>query len=103
MATKVFTFYNLKEDVDVEEFKKWSREVDQPTCNSMPACHSFEVYVVKGESSDKEFFMIIENIDVESWEAWQETLESEGFARIMKEWPRYGDADSVVSVYCEKI
>ena len=103
MATKIFTFYNLKEGVDIEEFKAWSRRVDQPTCNRMPACHKFEVFIIKGEASDKPFYMIAEDIDVESWNAWQVTLKSEDFSQVMKEWPRYGDPDSAVSVYCEKI
>ena len=103
MATKIFTFYNLKEGVDIEKFKEWSRRVDQPTCNSMPACHKFEVFVIKGESSKKPFYMIAEDIDVESWDAWQDTIQSKEFSRVMEEWPLYGDSESVVSVYCEKI
>ena len=103
MSTKVFVFYNLKEGVDIDEFKKWSREVDQPTCNKMPACHSFEVFLVKGEMSEKQFPRVVENINVESWDAWQTTLKSDAFSQIMEEWPQFGDAESAITVYCEKI
>jgi hypothetical protein len=103
MATKVFVFYNLKEGVDLEEFKKWSRAVDQPICNSMEACHSFEVFLVQGEATGKPFQMVVENIDVDSWEAWQDTMKLDAFSKINDEWPRFGDADSAIAIYCEKI
>ena len=103
MSTKVFVIYNLKEGVDVEEYKRWSREVDQPTTSNMPGCHSFVVYLVRGEASGKTFPMVVEDIDVESWESWQETLKSEAFSQVMEEWPLYGVGKSAITVYCEKI
>jgi len=103
MSTKVFVFYNLKKGVDIEEFKKWSREVDQPTCSKMPACHSFEVFLVKGEKLGRPFQMIVEDIEVESWNAWQDTLKSDAFSKVREEWPLFGDAESSRAIFCEKI
>lgn len=103
MTTKVFTTYNLKPETDIDEFLDFSRNIDQPTCAKMAACESFEVYIVRGEVSGKPVFQIIENIDVVSWEAWQETLASEEFAEVARLWPRYADESSLVSVYTERI
>jgi hypothetical protein len=103
MPTKVFAFYNIKEGVDIEEFKAWSRRVDQPMTRSLKACKRFDVFAVAGTMPDKPFSMIVEDIDVESWEAWQEGLKSAGFAKVIEEWHRYGDASSLISVRCEKI
>lgn len=103
MSTRVFTMYNLQPEASIEGFKKFSLEVDQPTCARMPACHRFEVFVVKGEASNKPTFQIIEDIEVESWQAWQDTTNSPAFAEVSEGWPRFGDASSVVSVFCEKI
>ena len=103
MPTQVFTFYRLNEGVDVEEFKKWSRTVDQPTCHRMPAVHSFDVFINQGEVNGKPFFDVVENIVVESWEAWQETQKSEAFAHVVADWPRFGDGSTFTSIHCEKV
>ena len=55
----------------VEAFKEWSRSVDQPTCNSMEACRSFTVHLVTGERMGKKVFDVVEDIVVESYEAWE--------------------------------
>jgi hypothetical protein len=103
LSTRVFTFYNLRPDVDVADFLDWSRAVDQPTCARMPACHSFEVFLVKREVNGILTHQVIEVIDVESWDAWQETLTSEAFAQVSNEWPRYADETSLVSVQADRI
>jgi hypothetical protein len=103
MGTRVFTFYNLNEGVDVEEFKEWSRRVDQPTCARMSSCERFDVYLIGGGTDNMPSFDVVEDIDVESWEAWQRTQESEEFSQIIREWPKYGNAASLMSVFCEKI
>lgn len=103
MPTQVFTFYKLNEGVDVEAFKEWSRTVDQPTCHRMPAVHSFEVFINRGEVNGKEFFDVVENIVVESWEAWQETQQSEGFAHVVAHWPTDGVGSTTMSSHCEKV
>lgn len=103
MSVRVFTFYKLRPNVDIEEFKEWSRTVDQPTCHRMTACHRFEVFIVKGEASGKDAYDVIEDIEVESWEDWQATLVSKEFAQVAEEWPRFGDESSLYSVHCERI
>jgi hypothetical protein len=103
MSTRVFTLYRLNDGVDVEEFKRWSLEVDQPTCHRMESCHRFEVHLITGGSQGDVSFDVIEDIDVESWEGWQRDQASEGFSQIREEWPRFGDAGSLISFECEKI
>lgn len=103
MTARVFSFYNLKPSTDISAYKEWSRTVDQPTCARMNACHRFEVFLVEGGSRRDRFFDVVEDIEVESWEAWQETLQSEAFSQVSREWPNYADPDSLVSIYCERI
>jgi len=103
MSTRVFTFYNLRPDVDVAEFLAWSRTVDQPTCARMPACHRFDVFLAKVEVDGKPTYRVIEDIEVESWDKWQETLTSEAFSQVSTEWPLYADESSLVSVQAEQI
>jgi hypothetical protein len=103
MTTKVFVFYNLKEGVDVEKYKEWSRTVDQPACNNLEICHKFEVFLIEGEASGKPFYQVAEDVEVESFEAWQAALQSEEFSHVMEQWPLYGDGDSAIVMYGEKI
>jgi len=103
MTTRVFTFYRLNEGVDLEEFMEWSRRVDQPTCRLMDACRSFEVFLVRGEARGQGFYDVVEDIEVVSWQAWQDTLASPAFAQVSQEWPTYGDESSLLSIHCEKI
>jgi hypothetical protein len=103
MTTRVFTFYRLNEGVDLDEFMEWSRRVDQPTCSLMDACLSFEVFLVRGEARGQGFYDVVEDIEVESWQAWQDTLTSPAFAQVAQEWPTYGDESSILSIHCEKI
>lgn len=103
MSTRVFTLYRLNKGIDLEEFKRWSVAVDQPTCHRMESCNRFEVHLISGESTGKLQFDVIEDIEVESWEGWQRDQASEGFSQIREEWPRFGDGASLVSFECEKI
>lgn len=58
----------------MKEYKKWSREVDQKITPSQPNVHRFEVYEIKGAEQGRSPYDIVEDIDVESFEKWQETL-----------------------------
>lgn len=66
---KVFTMHKLKKGVSIEDYKKWSREVDQPKSINQPEVLNFEVYEILGsvDSDDKiPEYDIIEVIEVES-------------------------------------
>ncbi|WP_104131615.1 hypothetical protein [Cryobacterium sp. M91] len=103
MSTRIFTFYNLRPGVNLKEFKEWSRTVDQPICNSMPTCNSFEVFLVNQGIGDGVSYNVVEDISVESWDAWQETLSSDAFSKVSTEWPRFAVESSLISISCEKI
>ena len=103
MSTRVFTFYNLRPDVEVADFLEWSRTVRGGTCARMPACHSFEVFLVNREVDGIPTHQVVEVIDVESWDKWQETLTSDAFSQVSNEWPRYAVESSLISVQAERI
>ena len=66
---KIFTMHKLKPGASMEDYKKWSREVDHPESISQPEIQSFEVYEILGsvDFDDKTpEYDIIEVIDVES-------------------------------------
>ena len=100
---KIFLMYNLKKGVSMEDYKKWSREVDQQITPKQEGVNKFEVYEIKGAEKGTPPCQIAEDIDVESWEKWQEVLKSKGMERVVREWNRYGDASTVVSIWGNKI
>lgn len=103
MSTRVFTLYRLNEGVDIDEFKQWSVSIDQPTCLRMESCRRFEVHLIKEGSSETIPFDVIEDIEVDSWDAWQRDQASEGFSQIREEWPRFGDGTTLISFPVEQI
>ncbi|KQP72997.1 hypothetical protein ASF40_20655 [Microbacterium sp. Leaf288] len=103
MPTQVFATYRLRAETDVAQYEEWSRTVDQPICLQAESCLSFEVYVVKGGDADSAPFNVIEDIVVESWEAWQDTLRSDDLAEMMAQWRQLADESTLVTVYCERI
>ena len=103
MSEKVFVFYNLNEGVDIEEYKEWSRTVDQPTCNESPVCHSIEIYLLECKTDGKSFYKVAESIEVESWEAWDVALKSKEFSKMSEEWPKFGNGESAIVVTGTKI
>ena len=100
---KVFVTYNLKPGVDVEDYKRWSRSRDQATTPFVDGVIRFEVYEVRGAEKGQPPYRIVEDIEVESWEAWQKALQGPAMAPIVKEWDQFGDGGSVVMLWAEKI
>jgi uncharacterized protein (TIGR02118 family) len=100
---KVFVMYKLKPGVDPREYVEWSKSVDQTTTPFQPGVYRFEVYQIKGRDGGDSPYDIVEDIDVESWEAWQQTVAGPGMAKVVTDWNNYGDADSLVAIYGDKV
>ena len=103
---KIFTMHKLKPGASMEDYKKWSREVDHPKSISQPEIQSFEVYEILGTvDSDEQSaaYDIIEVIDVESLDDMgkvekrlEDFLENEWMARWVEKC-------TLVNLYGEKI
>jgi len=100
---KVFVMYRLKPGVNASEYIEWSKKVDQTTTPFQPGVYRFEVYHIKGGDGGNAPYQIVEDIDVESWDAWQQTVTGPGMAQVVQDWNKYGDADSLVTIYGDKI
>jgi len=100
---KVFVMYRLKKGVNIEDYKKWSRAVDQRVTPTQKGVHSFQVYEIKGSQKGSPSCQIVEDIDVENWEVWQKVLEGKGMEKVLKEWGEYGDESTLVTIWGEKI
>ncbi len=100
---KVFVMYRLKPGVDIEEYKKWSIGLDQKVTPFEPGVHRFEVYEIEGAEKGQSPYQIVEDIDVESWEQWQKTVNGPGMKEVIETWGKYGDESTLVVIYGKKI
>jgi len=100
---KVFVMYRLKPGVSIEDYKKWSVSLDQKVTPFQPGVHRFEVYEVQGAEKGESPYMIVEDVDVDSWEAWQKAVESDGMKEVVTTWANYGDESTLITIYGEKI
>ena len=110
---KIVAMYNLKESVKIEEFKKWSKEVDQKTVLKQPGFRRFDVFnaiaVLKGAKPPYKAtesnvpFDIIEFTEVESQEALEKSQTSSVMSSVMKKWLEFVDEPSVTIMRVDQI
>ncbi len=103
MSVRVFISYNLKPATTMEEYRKWSREVDQPLAGAAPGVLRYEIFEVRGAGKGEPDFTIIEDIEVESWEAWLKVNDLPEVKPAYEGFMRLADPDSVRVHWGEKI
>lgn len=96
----IINLYNLRPGISIEEFKKWSKEVDQKMVPKQKGVHSFEVIEIKGVENGAKY-QVAEIIKVDSNEVWKENLETEEMKAVLEQWDKLCDGASVVSWYGE--
>lgn len=100
---KVFVLYKLKPGVSIEDYRKWSVSLDQKVTPFQPGVHRFEVYEIEGAEKGKSPYMIVEDVDVESWEAWQKVVAGDAMKEVVKTWGDYGDESTLTVIYGKKV
>jgi hypothetical protein len=100
---KVFVMYKLKPGVSMEEYKAWSRRVDQVITPHQPGAKQFQVFEIKGADKGTSPYQVVESIDVAGWDAWQTCLIGPGMKDVVKEWDNYGDSSTLVTLYGDEI
>ena len=92
--------YKLKKGISLEEYKKFSLEVDQPLVSSFEAVKEFNIHFVIGP---EKIWDIFEVIKLDSYKAWEEVTQTDEMKEHDKEWRKYVDEDSIKLVFGEKI
>jgi uncharacterized protein (TIGR02118 family) len=98
----IFMMYNVKPK-KMEAYRKHSRKTDQPTLKKQPGVISFTVYEIKGAQTGKSPYQIVEDIEVESWEAFQKVAASPAGKKLGDMWREYCDEPSQITIYGEPI
>jgi len=97
----VFMMYNVKPE-KMAEYRKHSMLTDQPTLKKQPGIRNFIVYEIKG-SQGKQPYQIVEDIEVDSWEAFQKVAASEAGKKLGEMWKEYCDEASQITVFGDPI
>ena len=99
MITAIY-LYNLRDNVDIEDYKKWSVQYDQKTVNSFGGIKSFKVFINQAPGKKYDIFEVIR---VESWERWVEIGRSPEMEKLKKQHKELVDRQSMIKLYGEEI
>ena len=100
---RVFIMYRLRRGVSREQYRRWSREVDQVVASRQPGVLSYRVFEVTGSGKGDAPCDILEDIEVESREAWEKVNDYPEMKPVVKEWLELCDPDSVSVLYVEAV
>ena len=108
--SKVVVIYKLKPGATMEQYKKFSKEIDQIITPKQKVVEKFEVFEVtdylQGSGAPEKKnppYQIIEIIDVKDFGEWVKTTQSEGFKKVTDGWAKVGDGGTLVMLGGEKI
>jgi hypothetical protein len=102
----IFTMHKLKPGASFEDYKKWSKQVDQPKSNAQPEILNFEVYAIHGtldagkEAPDYDVIEVIDVRNVEDIDKVEERLRD----FLDNEWlSQWVEESTLINIYGEKI
>jgi len=99
----VFITYTLNDDVTREQYRQWSRAIDQPMASRQPGVLKYEIYEIEGAGSDERPYDIIEVIEAESWEAWKAVNDQPEMKEAVEQFFQIAKRGSVLVTYGRKI
>lgn len=100
---KVFVSYKLKPGVDISQYESWSKEIDQRITPGQSGIIRFEVYKIEGADKGEPFCQVVEDIEVESFEKFNETVNGPGMKYVLETIENYVDMSTMKTVYGSKI
>jgi len=107
---KVVVIYKLKPGATMEQYRKFSREIDQLITPKQKAVEKFEVFevtdYVQASGAPKKRnppFQVFELIDVKDFGQWIKTTQSEAFKQVIDGWAKVGDGGTLVMLGGKKI
>ncbi len=103
ITEEVFVMYNLRPGVKFEDYKRWSHTLDRVTTPFQPGVIRFEVYQITGALEGEPTCQIVEDVEMDSWEAFQALLTGEDMKQVMAEWGNYADSASLKIIHGTKV
>ena len=100
---RLFIMYRLKAGARMQDFWKFSKEIDQPLVKRQEGVHGFEVFEITAGDKGKPEVDIVESILVDSWEKWQEVTQRDDMKANGANWGKVGDETSIKILVGRKI
>ena len=101
---RIFISYKINPAVTKDEYRNWSRSVDQPAAGGQPGINRYEIYeCTSGESGSPPWCDIMEVIDAESIEAWEAVDNAPEMQKAVSEFWKMCDPESVKVVYSNQL
>ena len=99
----VFITYKLEDGVTMEEFREFSKEVDQPIASVQEGVIEYEHFEIEGADEGEPDVDIVEVIVAESWEKWLEVDQRPVMKPIFEGFLRLAQDGTVKTFYGTKI
>jgi len=97
-------FLPLKPGATIEQFEKFSAELDQPTCLAQDVVEGFDAYAVRHREPEAPGFDVVEVMTVSDWAEWERVRDSlDSMVPVMEEWDRLVDGDGARTVFATLI
>lgn len=77
--------YDLADGVSLDEFRRWSSEIDQPAARVLPGITGYEVFEVERVEEGGDMPDIIDVVQAESLDAWLSVDRDESMTAIVEE------------------
>jgi len=100
---RIVYLYCRKQGVTAEQSRKWTLEVDVPITSTQPGIQKFQVSEISSSGEGPLEFHVLEEIEVDSYEAWTKVAEQPGMKKVAAEWPSYFDETSILEIRSTKI
>jgi hypothetical protein len=100
---KIFVMYRLKEGVTMDQYKAWSREIDQRITPGQPGMIRFEVYAIEGAEKGEPFVQVVEDIEVVDAREWFATANKLGMAYVQETIAKLIDPSTLQVIYGSRI
>lgn len=101
--TFVIITYDLADGVTREQYREWSRTVDQVVGGRQPGITRYEVFEVDGAGVGAVDCDIVEVIEADSVEAWEAVNGQPDMKPVYEQWLTIAKPDSVKLLYASAV
>lgn len=101
--TMVIITYDLADGVTREQYREWSRTVDQVVGGSQPGIRRYEVFEVDDAGVGEVDCDIVEVIEADSIEAWEAVNGYPAMKPVYEQWLTIAKPESVKLLYASKV
>jgi hypothetical protein len=100
---KIFVMYKLKQGVTMDQYRAWSKEIDQRITPGQPGMIRFEVYAIDGAEKGDPFVQVVEDIEVTDAHEWFATASKPGMAYVQETIAELIDPTTLQVIYGTRI